>query len=267
MAEPTLKTTSTPLDQLLQAAWQARIGTWVGVTWANMSTVQQTEGNRLINGAHEFISQRLGHRPWLRREATLSLVTDQGRYAMPADFRHLLDPGILEGTGNSRVRVKINTQEEWRKAFPLATGSSTSAATHEWDNQDDPHWVYRGMDASDPPVVVYERIPAPSSAKAGTDNVTLDYRPYQELMDATNYAELPASMVEATIEHIRMKWATFEGSFNKAAFHRQLREDELAATNINDNKENEHPIRQELPDDFLIEMGLYDTQNTRIYGR
>ena len=258
MVEPTLKTTSTPYDNQNRAEWRARVTTWLGIdAFSSLATLQQTEVDRLVDAAHEYVSKRLGHRPWMRRVATITLNAAESKFPMPADFRHLLE--LTEGTGSSEKRVKVRTQKEWLDRLPAAP----TTHAHPWDQQNDPRWVYRGMDSSDPPVVVYERFPTPSASSTATAY----YRPYHELMDAANFSELPPSSTEGIVAHLRSSHAAFAGQFETANFWRTVREDELAAGNINDNKENEDPINQELPLDFMWEMGIYEPYSDRTYWR
>ena len=250
MVEPTLQTTTTPFDRQSRAEWRTRVTGWLGVS--SVSAAHQTEIDRIIDSSHEFISQRLGHSPVPRRVTTLSLVADQSRYAMPADFRHLMD--ILEGTGGNLKKTEINTQEQWLDGFPSSAAGTT--ASHQWTDQNSPHWVYRGMDDSDPPVKVYQRVPTPT--EAGTNNVTVHYRSYQELMTATNFGEIDPAAQEAMVEHIRAKHALYRKQVPLAQAHFAAREDELRALAVNDNKEDEKPIVIQPPNNLINEMNLYD---------
>ena len=174
---------------------------------------------------------------------------------MPADFRQMRY--ILEGTGTSKRRALIVTDEEYYAAFPTAT-DDTSTPAHPWTNQNEPRWFAAGSDTSNPPVKVWERVPAPTSAEAGTDNVTIVYRPLMGLLTSDQYNELSASTREATNEHIRFKYLLGRKQYEAAAAHRQAREDELHALRQNDMKESEQPLALRIPDSAESELGMYE---------
>ena len=252
MVEPVLRTTATPLDRLTLQEWRDRIATFIGVTYAATSPAHQTEIGRLIDEAHEFISKALGHRPFLRRTTTLSLVADQELYAMPADFRTVRH--VLEGTGTDLRRAILSDEEEYWDHFPNQGSGETG---HDWDDQQAPHWIYRGLDDSNPPVHVFQRVPTPTSVEAGTDNVTVVYRPLMELLTTSTFNELPASLQSAVSSHVLYKWQMFNKNYEQAAAWKQDREEEIARANINDTRESEKPIEMEIPRNVMDELRLY----------
>lgn len=253
---PALRTTSSPLDRQTLTEWRNRVCDRIGRSYASLSTTQAAFVDRLIDEAHEFLSQRMGHRPWLKRTTTLSLVANQSSYALPADNRQMRY--ILEGTGANMRRVAVVTDEEYYDAFPAAQGESGVAAPHPWQDQADPRWFFEGMDASNPPVYLWRRVPTPTSAEAGAANVTCIYRPLMGMLTSDQFNELPAQLTSAVYEQITYKWMLFVGEYEKAKEHRIAREDDITALNVGDAKEVEGPIRLRLPDAARRELSMYD---------
>ena len=255
MVAPVRRTTGTPIDRHTEAEWRTFLGGWIGVTYANLPTPSSTMFDILLDEAYESISQLLGHRPHLKRRTTLSLVADQELYAMPTDYRLLRF--ILEGTGTSLTRVKVATEEDYLNAFPDPTKSDTPAP-HPWDDQADPRWFETGMDTSDPPVVIYQRVPTPTSAEAGTNNVTVMYRGLADALDTSVFNELPIAAQKSVRHEFMAQWAAYDKNQQTAAFHMQLRAEAVDSLKQNDMKENEGPIWNAIPDSLQHELDVND---------
>jgi hypothetical protein len=245
----TLKTTTLPLDQLLLSEYRTTFAdVWLGVAYANMDTNEQTELNRMINEAHEYISQRAAHHPWGIREQTSQTVSagTDTVYEMPADFRHVIS---IKETGTNATwsgRVTFSDKDEWYKA---------EQDTHPWVSRTVPIWFFDGMTAAAPPVQQWRRI--------GKDNTGAEihilYRPYFSLLTTTadndRYTQLPAAEVKAIKHEFMHQWKLFEGEFEAAGHYRSAREDAIAALETNDRVTNEDPYRQGFDSEFSRQLG------------
>jgi len=255
MVAPVRRTNSTPIDRNTEAEWRTFFGNWIGVTYANLPTSSQAVFDLLLDEAYESISEALGHRPHLKRRRPLSLVADQELYAMPTDYRLLRF--ILEGTGTSLTPVKVVTEEDYLNAFPDPTKSDTPAP-HPWDDQADPRWFETGMDTSDPPVVIYQRVPTPTSAEAGTNNVTVMYRGLADALDTSVFNELPVPAQASVRNEFMAQWSAHNKNYQAAAFHVQMGDKALDRLKQNDMKEHEGPIWNAIPDSLQHELDVND---------
>ena len=242
-----LKTTSLPLDNLTLTEWRDTIATWVGVSYANLPTTLQNELNRLINEAHDYVSKRFGHEPWTTRETTVAVTSSSATYPMPADFRHWI-VGQEEGSTDT-IRVLTASKADYMNAW----GGGTS--THPWaegGSANRPTWFFDGMTGDEPPVQQWKRAQTP------TTSVTLriHYRPYFSLLStgADSYTVLPAGYVPEIRAHLMHKWAIYTKDFTQAGVLRQVREDEIAASQINDNVSTEDPVQMGFDDAFTRQM-------------
>lgn len=228
-----LKTTTTPLARLTQTQWRDEFVTWLGLnSYTNdLSAAQKTDLNRYIDASHEYVDKRFGHEPWAMREQTLSLVDGTATYALRADTRTIM---LITEVNTSSItrRVHVTSKKEW--AGKWKGGSET----HPWNVQTVPHWFLDGMDSSQPPVQQWKRQPSPDSTVAGTNNVTVYYRPYYNLLGSgeDSFTDLPANAVEAIRMHLLYKWAVRNKEWADAAQYKAAREDEIGAEAIADNK-------------------------------
>lgn len=248
----TQRTTSTPLDPLTQTEWRNTMAGFIGVAYASLSSNDQTELNRIIDEAHEYISERAKHFPWGKRKKTFTISTDSSGtdadsnqvYQMPADFRH--EVAISETDGTTRWRCKVSDEEEYHTA---ADGS----ASHPWSNDSlRATWFFYGMSSDNPPVQEWVRVGGPTS---GT--ITFIYRPYFGLVasGSNSYTVLPASEVSAIREHCRYKWKLYKNDYTGAAAHRQAREDDIAALEVADRQNSEEPLRLGFDSEFSNQLG------------
>ena len=255
MVEPTLRTTSSPLDRYTLAELRDHIAiSRQGRAYADLNTEWQTEVNAQIQSAYEYCSQRLGHITHGQRQTTISLAAGEAKYAMPADYRQVRH--VLEGTGdNMRQALVVDQDDYWNSFPPTRAGTGVS---HPWNDQDEPRWFFVGFDDSNPPVATLQRVPTPTSAEAGTDNVTIVYRPYMEITTTSTYNELPPAMREAMAAQVRYMISTISGNQQQAAADRAVREDHIEANLVNDHKEHEKPLYLRLPDATMHELDMYD---------
>lgn len=246
-----LKTTSTPLDPLTLTEWRDTIASWLGVAYASLSSSAQAELNRIVNEAHEKISQRAAHYPWGQRRTTIAVTgdnvgqddDDNYQYLMPADFRRLLV--ISESSSGTRYRAK---QAEYLDYLNAADG----VATHPWAaDASNATWFFQGMSDAQPPRQTWVRVGGPATATA-----VVVYVPYLALLStgADSYTVLPAAEVAAIREEARYKWALFSKDYEAAAVHRQAREDEIASLEIGDRQTHDDPIPLGLADSFRREL-------------
>lgn len=245
----TLRTATTTLDPLTLAEWRNTIATWLGISYANIDTSAQTELNRMIDEAHEYISQRFGHEPWTMREKSLSLASGTGTLSMDADVRHviLITETYSGSTREAILTTKADYLAAWGEGFD----------THPWNGQTEARWFFDGMTSDNPPQQQWRRVPTPDGAVTGTALV----RPYFTLLGTTGdtqYTELPPHAVSALREHLRALWALFERNYEAYGIHRQAREEQLAAMAQSDNPAGavEQPIEITTPSVFRKEMNL-----------
>ncbi len=243
----TLKTTSAPLDRLTLTEWRATMATWVGETYANLSSVDQTELDRIVNEAHETISQRAAHHPWGTREQTSQTVTagSDTVYPMPADFRHVID---IKETGTNAIwsgRVALSTKSEWYKA---------EETTHPWTTRTKPIWFYDGMTAAAPPVMQWRRLGADNTGA----EIHILYRPYFSLLTTSgndSFTQLPAAEVKAIRYEAQTAWALYDQDFDKVQHYERATERAIAALEVNDRVTTEDPYLQGLDEQFSRQLG------------
>jgi hypothetical protein len=245
MPEPTLRTTSNPYNRLTLTELRSTVAQGCfGIPYASLSTQAATDLTRILDSAHEYIDARLGHRPWCRREGTVTLVASQQKYALPADFRQVIN--ITETISGATRLVNYIPKETYRAMWSGDT-------THPLTRQDSPYWMADGLDNSNPPVFVVSRIPTPTSAEAG-GTWSVYYRPFFGLLANDSYVDVLPGAVEAIVEHAKYKFALQNGSYEKAAAHRSAREDELAALLVHDPHESESIQQIQLPSVFNMEV-------------
>ena len=244
-----LKTTTAPLDLLTLQEWRDQFAAWVGVSYSNLDSTAQTELNRIVNEAHEKISARAAHYPWGQGEQTSQAVaagTDT-TYAMPAEFRHVID--IMETGTNATWRGRVTILDKSDFYQNRGTGDD-----HTWVTRTIPVWFFDGMTNAEPPVQQWRRL--------GVDNTAAEihvlYRPYFSLLTTsgdTSYTQLPAAEVAAIREECRYKWALFTKDYEVAAIHRQARDEEIATLEINDREVSEDPLHLGVDAAFLRQLG------------
>lgn len=240
-----LRTTSTPLDQLTLTEWRNTIADWCGVSYANLSTSHQTELNRYIEEAHDYITKRMAHLPWAQRVSAPTLSASSTTVSMPADFRTMLR--ITETESGSTTNAIVVTKLDWYEAW--GTGGRT---THPWaESSAVPRWYFDGMTSDNPPVAQWKR------ANTSTNAITLSflYVPYFGLVSSDSYTELPAGAVPEIRHHIRGLWAAFRQEYEKANAEFALREQHIAASNVADNKDGaaDWPLYVDAPSTFYLE--------------
>jgi len=224
----TLRTIDTPFDPETNAELQAKIGTYLGTTWANLPTVLQTEYQRIIDASAEYLSKRFGHEPWMIHEEDLALAADTATLTLAAECRHVLT--LIETYDGKTRTVQPTTKREWMLAW------GTGADSHPWSTQTRPYWFFDGMDDSNPPLQQWKRVPTPDKAITGTAL----YRPYLTLRGSsgdTQYSHIPANAAMAQEDYILARVEKQAKNFDKAGVHKQFMEDEISAIQVADNPE------------------------------
>ena len=242
----TTKTTSAPLDRLTRTEWRDAIAFTIGVAWSGLPTTHQTQIDRIINEAHEKLSQMLGHQPWAIRHYSFSTVASQAEYAVPADFRHMLS--IVEtGTDSSKERPFIA-----RDASDYANAHDQTD-THPWDVRDKATWFYNGMDDSTPPVQEWKRAPTPT----GVFTVETTYRPRFSLLadsGTDQFALLPAELSSSIRHEAASKYFAQTRDFEAANMHRAFRNDDFEALTRNNTDTSEDQLVQGVDSAFNREL-------------
>lgn len=241
----TLRTISTPLDPLTLTEWRDTVAGWCGVAYANIDSAAQTELNRYIEEAHDYISKRFGHEPWTMQEWSVSLASGTATFTLDAAVRTVMT--ITESNGTTTRVVQPATKREYLEAW------GSGAQTHPWNSQTDPHYLFDGVDNSDPPVQQWKRVPTPDTALT----ITVLGRPYFGLIASENYTHLPAGVTKELRHHIRAEWAAYKSDYDKAEREMRLAEHYISATQVNDIPEGgvEAARVVDTPDDFYREMG------------
>lgn len=248
----TPKTTTTPLDPLTLTEWRNTIASWIGESYANLDSDAQTELNRYIDEAHDYISKRFGHEPWTRRVRTIAVSGDavgtdndgNNIYKMWADFRHLIV--INEDDGTTTYRAYSADDTDYADRFD-------GSATHEWSKDTRrAHWAFYSMSDDQPPQQLWIRVGGPSSVTA-----IVRYRPYLSLLGtgSDSYTVIPAAHVPEIRAHIRTEWAAFTNDTEKYQLQRTVREDHITASAINDTVTTEDPMRQGCDSEFENLLG------------
>lgn len=249
-----LKTTSAPLARLTLTQWRDEFVTWLGFnSYTNdLTTAQKTILDRFIDGSHEYVDKRFGHEPWATREQNLSLVDGTATYTLNADMRTVI---LMTETNTSSItrRVHVTSKAEW---FGRWKGGSE---THPWNVQTVPHWFFDGMDSSVPPVQQWKRQPSPDSTVAGTNNVTVFYRPFYNLLATSgqdSYTDLPANAIDAIHMRLLHKWSLWQKDWPAAAQYKAAMDEEIAANAIADNRPDasEELFGIGMNDDLITEM-------------
>ena len=243
----TLKTAQTPLAAQTLAQWRTEAGLWIGETYSSLSTDLKTTFDRLLNEAHDYISKRAAHQPWGVEETTLTLTAGVDTlYAMPASFRHLILI-VEEEAGGAKTRVEQTTKIDYMNA-------ETGSTAHQWATNTVPKWFFDGYTTAEPPVQQWRRI---GTDKTGA-TARVQFRPYFGVLAASGqdaYTVLPAAEVPAIRAQFQYSWALFRKNFDEAGVYRQVRDDEIAANEINDRVTVEDPPMQGLTESFLRELG------------
>lgn len=247
-----LRGVTTALDPLTLAEWRATIGTWIGVEYASLSTAVQTELNRLIDEAHDWVSKEYGHEPWGRRVWTVggsdftAPSTSTGLFELPADCRQIL--AIQESENGTGAFAKFTRFESWMDA-----GRETTS--HPWTDQSVPYYFFKAMSDDNPPVQTWQRAPVPSAAITA---MTIIGRPYFTLLGTTGdtqYTELPAQIVPELRHHLRAQWAASRREYDVMQAEVALRDDAVRATQKNSAPDGaEVLIRPTPPSEFFDEM-------------
>jgi len=243
----TVKTTSLPLDPLTLSEWRDAAAFTIGVGYASHSAEAQARLNRIINEAHEKVSQLFSHQPFAIRPGTITTVADQAAYAMNADFRHMLS------------MVEVDSQNAETRPYIARDVSDFENAvdgtnTHPWATRDKATWYFNGMTGAEPPVQEWVRTPIPTSVFT----VRIQYRPYLALLNTSgsdSYTVIPAGFSSMILNEIQMKWHAQTKNFEAAAAFRAMRDDDFEALTRNDTDTSEDPVPQGFDGHFLRELG------------
>ncbi len=240
----TLRAAATAIAPLTLTNWRDAICGWLGVAYADLGTVAVAEIDRYIDEAHEFISKELGHEPWTKREASISLASGTATFLAAADVRQMIV--IVETYAGDTRRVKPTTKEDYLAAW------GEGSVAHPWATQKTPLYFLDGMSDANPPVQQWKRVPTPDASVTGT----ILYRPYFDTLATGSYSELPASCRSMIREKIRQSWALFTSDYEKASAHRSFLRDEIATHLKSDDTDGawEAPREVELPDWASREM-------------
>lgn len=244
----TLRTASAPYDQHTLDEWKATIGSWIGVTYANLSSASQTELVRLINDVHEFISQKFGHDPHAKREWTPTAPdTTNGLMTLAVDVRQVEAITETDAAGDRRV-VTISTKLDYYAAL-----NNTSGDDEPWTNQETPVYFFDGWDNSDPPAQQWRRVPTPDETVVTKVLGTC----YYGVLETDAYTQLPPSFVPAIRDFIRSEWSAFTKNKEDADFYEARAERKVADLSKNDVNEGNVGVSRVvgLPDDFHTELG------------
>lgn len=241
-----LRTTSNPLVPLTHAQWRTTIGAWNGVVYADTSATTQTELDRLINEAHDYISKRLGHDPYAKRRWTPTAPsTTDGTFTLPSDVR--IVKFITESDGETTRDATLVLEDDYRQAW------GSGHTVHPWQEGVTPYYFFEGMTSDNPPLQQWKRVPTPLVALT----VTVVGYPIFGLGENDTYTELPATLVAETRHHIRSEFASFQRDYETAGREAALRDQLLAATA---SKEMQHgameaPRYGQPPAAFFRELG------------
>jgi hypothetical protein len=225
-----LRAVTTALDSLTLTEWRNTLATWFGVAYADLDSDVQTELNRLIDEAHDWVSKIYGHERWSRRVWTVggsdftAPSTSTGLFDLPADCRQIIS--IQESEDGTGAEGKFTNYESWMQA-----GAGTTA--HPWDNQSAPYYFFKAMSDANPPVETWQRVPTPATAATA---MTILGRPYFTLLGTTGdtqYTELPPQVVPELRHHLRAQWFAFRMEYEKVGIEIQLRDDAVRATQVN----------------------------------
>ena len=220
----TLRATSTPLDRLSETELRNTVAEWSGIPYADLSTVSQTELNRMIDSTYEYISERSGHFPWAKREYTVALAADVQVLPMPADFRSMK---IITETAAGKTSVAyITDKETWRRAW-----GTIGRVTHPWEDEAIVRWFFDGMDDSAAPLQQWKRHAAPTAAIT----MMFDYVPYFGTA-ASALPEIPAHGMGPITHHLRGLYAAWRRQYDVVKEEFSIREDLLAANQIADDQ-------------------------------
>jgi len=242
-----LRTTTSPLDRLTETELRNTVATWSGISYDNLATATQTELNRILEEAHEYISKRMAHYPWAVREKEETLSASSQTISMPADFRSMRQ--ITETQGGKTKLVQITTKADF-----VASWGTQGRSTHPWaESAAEPRWFFDGMTSDDPPVAQWKRAKSDSSAIT----VTFYYTPYFGLISSDTFVELPASAYPEIRHEMRAEYAALRREYDVAREERGLREEKIQASNIADNRHGaaDLDIVPEPSVDWSLEMG------------
>jgi hypothetical protein len=249
-----LRAVTTPLDPLTQAEWRATLDSWIGITYANLKATLQTEVDRIIDEMLFRLLQRHGHEPWGRRVWTVGGTdftapsTSTGLFELPGDLYHIIR--LQESENGTGVVGLITNMEGWMDA-----GAGRTA--HPWDGQSEPRYFFKAMSDDNPPVQTWQRVPTPSSTISA---MTIVGRGYPTLLGTTGdtiSAEVPAAYVPEMRHDARSEWAALRKEYDTATRERELRNEALAMTQINDAPDGaEVLIRPDMPGEFYDEMEI-----------
>ena len=245
------RTTSNPIAMLTQQQWRDSAALWVGVEYDRLSTAQKTELDRYIDETHEYLLQRFSHQPWGLRQFTGTVLSATGQIVLPADVRHLMN---IREQGDGTTTSAVVGIPETIQGYYAATGSTVPTTNNDspWTQQTAPRYYFVSMDDQNPPQQIWQRRPFPES------DIPVDFlfRPYLGLLTTDLFAGLPADVVSAGRHHLRSLWAALQNDYEKSNNERQLREDHIAAIQMNDAPDAiEALISPQPPADFWQEMG------------
>lgn len=247
-----LRDTSSALAPETLARWRQTIGSWCGVDYDNMDTAAQTELNRLIDEAHDWVSSNHGHQTWAQRVWTVggsdftAPSTSTGLFTLPSDCRHIVS--LQESEDGTGAAGQITTMVDW-----MAAGAGETS--HPWDNQNTPRYFFKAMSDANPPVETWQRQPIPSSAITA---MTIVGRPFFEPLGtsgSSQYPGIPPQYTPQLRHHLRAQWAAFTQEYEKVGIETQLRDDAVRSVQINDAPFGaEQPMSLEPPIEFEQEL-------------
>lgn len=244
----TLKSTSSPLDQMLLTEWRTQVCGVKGIDYDSQATAWQTMFNDTVNRAFEYLSQRAAHHPWGQQETTLTVLSGtDSLYSMPAAFRNIVSVYEVSADGTVLNGVAF-PGPEGKRSFFEAKGRNAG-----WESSSTPRWFFDGLTSDQPPVQQWRRV---GIANAGATAYVL-FHPYFNILSTSGqdaYPYLPAAESSALLHRILSQLAAAEKDWQGAQFHKGLMEDEIAALEIADRQTVDAPLRMGTDPDFERQM-------------
>lgn len=239
----TLKSTSSPLDQMLLTEWRTQICGIKGIDYSSQPTAWQTLFDDIVNRAFEYVSQRMAHHPHGQQETTLTVTAGADTtYSMPASMRHVVSIHEV-ATDGSILQVNYTEKRRYYEAPQGVAGS------HPWSVSRNPYWFFDGLTSDQPPVQQWRRI--------GDDNagatVYVLYRPYFNILGTSGqdaYPYLPASENAILFHFINAELAAADKDYTAAQLHVGFMDRHIEAAEVNDRETVEAPRRLGGDDEF-----------------
>jgi len=221
-----IRTITSPYDPQTLTELQTFIATYVKTAWASLDSNLQTIYQRFIDDGFEYLTKRFGHEPWMQHRESFSLASGTAEFSPSVACRLVMR---LTETYDSNTRlVRIATWKDYDEAW------GAGAASHPWNSQTAPVYVYAGMSTDNPPKQRWLRFPTPDAAVTGS----VLCRPYLTLIGSSGdqtYTHMPPNAAVALTDYVKMRVNHFNKNYEAAAMDKQILEDEIHV-NYEDNQ-------------------------------